>query len=599
MFGPITTPGAPRRFIVYDLEWYPESYEVRLVGVYDGLRFRSYKSVDAFLAGEMNGDNKGAVFFAHAGGLADVQFVLERMLHDPFSGWQINAAFSGSSAIIVKATRGRNSWVFADSYWLLRDKLAKIGKAIGMEKGGGDYFCPTHPKCEHQPGHCIFYAPYGILADYNELDCRILWHAIDRFQNELLALGGELCLTTASCAMRLFRGRYLKRDIVTDEATNEIARNAYIASRVEVFRHHYEGDYSVGPGGKLEVKRHAGYFDVNSSFPFSMCKPQPGSITKTGTKWDGQKLRLVQARVTAPDISVPPIPMRDGVRVYFPVGTWGGWFSGVDLQLLEESGGHIEKVFRTYEFEPFSDYTEYVGELYERRRATKDDFEKMQYKLLLNSLYGKSGEVAEKDTLVAGKPPKPGSLEDVRQLAPGVWIGIRKAAVEHAWVPIAMNITAESRALLTRAIWQTGDAMYCDTDSITTENLNLGNSDKLGELKHEYNVLSAHFAAAKLYRLKTYDPKTGKVEDKVRAKGFSPRGKGMTADDFERLVGGEPMKQVRMLRVREVLASGDLRPREQEVEKRVRLAERPKRAELEGGLTRPWHVDELTEEKGT
>jgi hypothetical protein len=47
-----------------------------------------------------------------------------------------------------------------------------------------------------------------------------------------------------------------------------------------------------------------------------------------------------------------------------------------------------------------------------------------------------------------------------------------------------------------------------------------------------------------------------------------------------------------------VLASGDLRPREQEVEKRVRLAERPKRKELEGGATRPWHVDELKDEQG-
>ena len=32
--------------------------------------------------------------------------------------------------------------------------------------------------------------------------------------------------------------------------------------------------------------------------------------------------------------------------------------------------------------------------------------------------------------------------------------------------------------------------------------------------------------------------------------------------------------------------------------KRVLLAERPKRCELDGGLTRPWHVDELEEEKG-
>lgn len=597
MFGPITTPGEKRRFVVYDLEWYPESYEVRLVGVYDGEKFRAYPSVDAFLSGEMTRVNEGVTFFAHAGGLADVQFVLERMLHDPFAGWQINAAFSGSSAIIVKAGKGRGSWTFADSYWLLRDKLSKIGKAIGMEKGGGDYFCSNHPACDHEPGHCIFYAPFGILKDYNELDCRILWHAIDRFQNEMLAMGGELCLTTASCAMRLFRGRYLTRTIPTDDATNDLCRSAYIASRVEVFRHHYNGDYTIGRDGTATVRKSAGYFDINSSFPFSMTKPQPGRILTITSKWNESKLTLAQARVTVPDMDIPPIPMRDGARVYFPTGSWTGWFSGVDLQLLLEAGGSVDKVFQSYEFEPFEDYTAYVQDLYEKRRRTKDDFEKMQYKLLLNSLYGKSGEVKEKDTLVAGKPPKKGSLQDVRQLAPGVWMGTRIAKVEHAWVPIATNITAESRALLTRALWKTGDAMYCDTDSITTENGNLGNSDKLGEMKHEYEVLEARFAAAKLYRLRTYDRGTGKVEDKVRAKGFSPRGKGLSADDFDNLVGGEPMKQIRMLRVREVLASGDLRPREQEIQKRVLLTERPKRCEVGQGLTRPWNVEELQVEK--
>ena len=595
MFAPITTPGQPRRFLVYDLEWYPESYEVRLVGVYDGQSYRAYRTVDEFLNAELTRANEKAVFFAHAGGLADVQFILERMLHDPFRGWQINAAFSGSSAIIVKAQRGRGAWMFADSYWLLRDKLSKIGASIGMDKGGGDYFCPGFPACGHDHGKCIFWAPYGVLKDYNELDCRILWNALDQFQNELLALGGELCLTVASCAMRLFRGAYLKRAIPTVDAVNDLARSAYIASRVEVFRTSYTGDYELTSEGTAKIRRAAGYWDVNSSFPASMMKPQPGAIQKHGKAWSGGKLALVQARVNVPDMAIPPIPMREGSRVYFPVGSWSGWFAGTDLQLVEEAGGSIERVWQSYEFEGFDDFGGYVAKLYEMRRTSKDDFRRLLLKYLLNSLYGKTGEQAEKDTLVAGSPPRPGTLENVRTIAPGVWIGTRRANLDHAWVPVAMNITAESRALLTRGIWKAGRVYYCDTDSITAEGADLGDSDKLGELKHEYDVLEARFAAAKLYRLRTADPKTGKVKEHVRAKGFTPRGRGMTPNEFDRMVQGEPVKQVRMLRVREVLASGDLRPREQEVEKRVLLAERPKRCELEGGETRPWNVSELKE----
>jgi hypothetical protein len=598
MFDPITTPGQKRSFLVYDLEWYPETYEVRLVGVHDGIRYRAYPTVDAFLDAEMTRANEGSVFFAHAGGLADVQFVLERMLRDPFAGWQINAAFSGSSAIIVKAQKGRNAWMFADSYWLLRDKLAKIGKSIGMLKGGGEHFCSTYPACGHDAGKCIFWAPFGILKDYNEQDCAILWHALNRFQDELLGLGGELCLTVASCAMRLFRGAYLKRPIPTDKTTNEIARNAYIASRVEVFRQQYSGDYTIRPDGTADIRKAAGYYDVNSSFPASMCKPQPGRILSVGTKWSGGPLALVQAKVTVPEMEVPPIPMRTGARVYFPTGSWTGWFSGVDLRLVEEANGRVDEVFQSYEFEPFEDFRAYVEQLYEMRRSSKDDFRKLLLKYLLNSCYGKTAEVSEKDTLVAGKPPKAGSLRDVRSIAPGVWIGTKIANLDHVWVPIAMNITAESRALLTRGIWKAGRVYYCDTDSITTDSGNLGDSDKLGELKHEHNVLEARWAAAKLYRLLAADPKTNAVTDMVKAKGFSPRGKKLTSQDFDQLVDGAPMKQVRMLRVREVLASGDLRPREQEVEKRVLLAERPKRCELAGGETRPWRVEELEQEKG-
>lgn len=596
-FAPIVAPGEKRRFIVYDLEWYPGTYEVRLVGVYDGSRFRAYPSVDAFLAGELVGKNHGVTFFAHAGGLADVQFVLERILHDSFSGWQINAAFSGSSAIIVRAQKGRNTWTFADSYWLLRDKLSKIGTSIGMNKGGSDYYCSGYPHCGHDDGLCIFYAPWGVLKDYNEQDCRILWHAIDALQTELIGLGGELCMTIASCAMRLFRGAFLKHVIVTHDDVNELARSAYIASRVEPFRHKYRGDFTAHSDGRVSVRRSAVLVDVNSSFPFSMTKPQPGELRDLSNKWSGSKLALVKAEVTVPDMDVPPIPMRDGARVYFPVGSWGGWFSGVDLQLVEEAGGRIDKVSQCYDFEPFTDFADYVHVLYEMRRTASDPFRKLLLKYLLNSCYGKTSEVAEKDQLVAGRPPKDGALQNVRELAPGVWMGTRTATLDHVWVPVAMNITAESRALLTRAMWKAGDAMYCDTDSIATENNVFGDSDKLGDLKVEHHVLEARFAAPKLYRMTTWEPETGRLKDKIRAKGFSQR-RGLSSGEFDRLVEGEPMRQVRMLRVREVLASGDLRPREKTVEKFVRLAERPKRCPVgHEGATRPWNVEEIVREK--
>ncbi len=119
---------------MYDLEWVPGKFDplgrmpVRLVGVYDRERgYRCYQNVMAFLEHEMTHKNRGRWFYAHAGGLADFQFLLQKLIE--CKGYKIKASCSGSSLIIVHVTRGKNSWHFVDSYWLLREKLRKIGES--------------------------------------------------------------------------------------------------------------------------------------------------------------------------------------------------------------------------------------------------------------------------------------------------------------------------------------------------------------------------------------------------------------------------------------------------------------------------------------
>ena len=115
--------------------------------------------------------------------------------------WKIKASFSGSSAIIVHVIQGKNAWHFCDSYWLLRDKLASIGKAIGIRKGDSaeakawmsERFGRTITDFEEltQSEKTIFYSelPQAILTDYNRTDCEILWKAIQQFEEEIVELG--------------------------------------------------------------------------------------------------------------------------------------------------------------------------------------------------------------------------------------------------------------------------------------------------------------------------------------------------------------------------------------------------------------------------
>jgi hypothetical protein len=571
MLRPFEGVHAPLDFAVYDLEWYPETYKLRLVGVYDGRRYRSYLTIAEFLDAELTSDTRGRILYAHAGGLSDVQFVLEEILKQG-KEWSVEAAFSGSSAILVKATRADRTWVFADSYWLLKDALAKIGTSLGEEKGGDDYRCPSFPHCGHRVDSddwrlpkCIFYAPIGLLRDYNALDCRILYKGIERFEQEILALGGSLRPTIASTAMRLFRSRFLRSPIRTNARVNEIARLAYIASRVEVFE-----EYLAGP---------AKYYDFNSSFPYSMTSACPGALKGSSRRWvEGDDLALVDATITAPACDVPPLPYRSqSGRILFPSGSWRSWFSGVDLGLLLESGGTIERVHRSLSFEARYDLAGYVAIIYELRRNEKDPFRRLVYKYLLNALYGKFGETPEKQSMLVNPSKLPPVAE---RIAAGIYLVPETVRIEHEHVPFAMTITARSRALLTRLLWSTKSRAYCDTDSIVTRDV-LPTSDALGGLKEEESIeREAVFLAPKLYRL----------DDRIKAKGF-PR---LRLADFENLRAGGAIEIDRMLRLRELYRSGDTAPRGVKMKKRVWGSAQPKRRPLPGGGTAPWDVSEIT-----
>ena len=99
MLEPYTGKRDPLRLAVYDLEWIPGTYECRLVGVRDERGYRSYPSVLEFLQAELSSRNRGKVFFAHAGGLADVQFLLAEIIKRKNPNFRVEGSWSGSSLI--------------------------------------------------------------------------------------------------------------------------------------------------------------------------------------------------------------------------------------------------------------------------------------------------------------------------------------------------------------------------------------------------------------------------------------------------------------------------------------------------------------------
>lgn len=591
MITRIDRPRVYRDYVVYDLEWIPGTLQLRLVGVYCRERgYRYYTSIEAFVACELTHKNRGKWFYAHAGGLADFQFLLEHMATR--REYRLKAAFSGSSAIIVHVTRGKNAFHFVDSLWLFRDTLRNIGKHVGIHKGNEDESVE-------------FYRTASIpeLVEYNRIDCLILYTAIEQFESTLLDLGGQLKMTIASCGMELFRRRFLKADIETSRSVNDIARNAYFASRVEVITTHCDEAF---------------YYDVNSSFPYSMTQPLPGEMIGTSRRLPDKGIYIADVDVTIPDSYFPSLPVRYAQRLFFPTGRFRNWYSNVDIELLQKTGGRVNRVYEVIRFEENTDLKEYVQTLYDLRKVAKG-FEKVVYKYLMNCVYGKFAEIDIKSQMLINPATRP-PIEDM--VSPGIFVMDKAVAVPHMHVPISVHITAIARKTLYDYMSQSSELHYCDTDGFSTTN-RFEDGNELGQIKLEKYIRSGRFVAAKVYKLdgvKAEDTSKELGDGGVRAKGFSkmtvekfekltrniqldttnrldsPRMlESMTLEEIEHARRDEEIVYTRMRRIKEVVkGENGIHPREDDIRKKLRNAV-PKRFFYPDGHSRPWHISELEE----
>lgn len=583
------------RICTYDFEWWPDSLELRLCGLWDDGRYYSFQTLDDFFDHVLRREYRGVWFFAHAGGTSDFLFFLEWIRrHDEY---EVNIRYSSSAAVHVEFRRGKDRWIFVDSFFLLRTSLRKIAKFVNMEKGGAEGSTSIFTTENEEE-----------LREYNALDCEILYVALQQFEQFLVGMGGELRPTMASCALTLFRRKYLRADIRTYKKANVALRSAYVASRVEVFRKFGADLYQ---------------YDINSSFPFSMTRPAPGELKMVTQRVpDSGEMFFAEATVSVPEQHIPPLPYRAGGKVYFPVGKWRSWFSGVDFREAEKYG-KIERVHKVWTYEARTDMASYVQDIYEKRRVAEEgSFGKEIMKLLMNSLYGKWGEQTEKTSVIINPRSRDVlSQEGAVEMMPGVIMITEERDIPHEHLPFAAHITANSRRLITDYLRACGDPYYCDTDCIVTQDPTLPTSDKLGDLKLEAKIAAGEFYAPKFYKI-SVEGKDGAIE-KVKAKGFT----GITGAAFDHLVGkglvlredfklgrAAPCSLVatrqpavaieRMARSRELLAraareermgrgEGALRPVLQIIPKQLRFESDKRVFEPDGSRSRPYTLEEI------
>ena len=602
---PIVGEAKVRKITTFDLEWVPpddiprplpgEAWNkpryspgipLRVCGVYDERGYRNYNSIADFLEGELTKENKGRWFYAHAGGLADMAFVFDEIIkHIEDAGmvvFKVKACFSGSAAIIVKVYKGKTSWTFVDSFWLLRAKLSKIGADLGLAK-----LQEEKRKTRAETRDYFRNVPLHELVPYNQQDCYILYESINRFQDTVLKIGGQLQMTIAATGLCLFRRMFLKERIETSEAYNAIIEQAYFASRVEVFNSAAK-DFFI--------------YDINSSFPHAMTYPCPGKLKgeRTTIPEDFFAIYFADVDIEVPDVYLPPIPLRLGQRLFFPTGRWRTWLSRIDIDLLLENGGKIHKVHGVIEYESCDFLANYAKTIYEMRKNTKIPFEKTVYKYLLNSLYGKMAEGLTKSTVLIH--PELIDRENMERLMPGVWQIEKEEKVAHRHVAMSAWITAIARRTLFNydkmALDMGHPIHYNDTDSIATPAILPSDPDQLGALKLEKKMTWSTFAAPKIYQGEGFElQKDGSWKPVFlnKAKGFSlPEDKKAAIKELAEIIEGKEIYVQRMARLRELWrVRGDPTPVEVLVRKALTGKNITKRKHFPDGSTRPWSIKEL------
>jgi hypothetical protein len=401
-------------------------------------------------------------------------------------GWETHSIMDRKYTTVIRYSRGGHKVEMIDTlnYWKM--PLAQIAKNYGLEKGTIDFRYNDQKEAD----------------DYCKNDVYILTEALKDRRHWLLKNNyGAFKATNPSQALAIFKQKYLKEPILTNQGEHqkELERRSYYGGRTEAA---YIGFYR----GKVWA------LDINSAYPSVMrgnkypveyCR-EIRHPTIEDLRNDNDK-QCYFAQVTI-DSSKETYPYRDNERLLFAIGQFKTWLCEPEIKLALERG-NIAEVDRLFMYKARPLFTEYVNDLYRKRRAAIQDdntAEELSYKLLLNSLYGKFGENRKEWTPVNVNNGAPDGVKweadgDKRQIYKIInYRGLKykyvtKSSATHSFPLIAAFTTSYLRASIAETMDRAGPQhwLYCDTDSLYVDSVGLGrlngliDPDKLGKWKIE------------------------------------------------------------------------------------------------------------------
>lgn len=429
-----------------------------------------------------------------------------------------------------------------------------MGKILNLPKLDAPKFLGHKPKNKKELDE---------LIEYNKRDCEITKKFMELLQRGLNELGGELKLTISSCAMDLFRRKFLEYDVYKESYIlgydiNNNVYSSYYGGRTEVFS---RGLINKDNSGNKEFWF---YGDFNSLYPSVLLYdyPDPTSVRiEKGS--DRSLLRFMGVswvKIKIPYTKYPPLPFRNEEgKLLFPYGTLTGYYTHEEINYCVSLFGEsclleIKDTIYYTKSKPY--FTSYVNTLYELRQKYKKEDNQMQIvvKLLLNSLYGRFALRNVGKVRFVNFENKEESIKAIDYCdmhgyklkcdSANTGYFVEKEAFDGiSSIPIwSSYCTSYARIKLHKAILQY-NPVYVDTDSVITRK-EVIDSNKLGELKLEKTIKEGIIIKPKLYF----------IDNEIKCKGVPiPKTESEREILKKKILNGEFIKYKKFVKIKEAI----------------------------------------------
>ena len=425
--------------------------------------------------------------------------------------YKLSRLYEKNHVFISRYKKSDRSILCLDNMNFFICSLEQLGKEIGIHKLKIDF-----DNCTNEQ-----------LSIYCKQDVNILLQSWKKYikwftDNDL----GNFGVTISAQSFNSFRHKFMKHDIYIHNRkyVSTLERQSYYGGRTECFK---IGHFT---------NRKFYYLDINSMYPAVMASNfYPIRYFKYSLKMSITELKFylekycIVARVKI-NTKKPLFPYRTKTKIIFPIGQFEAVLSSpeLDLAIKENVLKEVISVAMYYKGKIFEDFIDFFYS--ERLEAkAKDNYAySLFFKLIMNSLYGKFGQLSgEWQTRGKCDPLEVDYWNEtiqgdrhiykMRKINGLVQRYERKEESFNSFCAISSHVTSYARIKLWNLMNQANmkNVYYCDTDSLFVNEKGYKNlktqidNTALGQLKIE----------AKTNNLKIIGCKHYQFGDKIRHKG--------------------------------------------------------------------------------